>query len=116
LSPADSKAANRRTLDDLLAALAPMPVRARAMFGGFGLYMEDRFFGLISDGVVYFRADDESRPAYEERGMTAFHPNSRPRGPGTVGRNFRVPPEVLEEAVLLREWAGRAAAAKRIRR
>ena len=114
MSPGARKAANAAARDALLTDLAPLPVRARAMFGGFGLYMEDGFFGLIADGIVYFRADDETRPHYESRGMTAFHPNNRPRGPNTVPRNFRVPPNVLANPAKLREWASRAAAARRV--
>jgi DNA transformation protein len=114
LNRADNKAATWAAVEALLGALAPLPVRARAMFGGYGLYMEDRFFGLVADGTVYFRADDSTRPEYVARGMTAFQPASRPRGSKTVGRNFQVPPEVLDSAEVLREWASRAARAERI--
>jgi DNA transformation protein len=114
LSPEARKAANLAARDALLGDLAPLPVRARAMFGGYGLYLEDRFFGLIADGVVYFRADDQTRPLYEARGMAAFQPNNRPQGPKTVPRNFSVPPDVLHHAGTLREWATRAASARRV--
>jgi DNA transformation protein len=83
------------------------------MFGGYGLYLEGRFFGVISDGVLYFRTDDDSRPAYVARGSRPLQPKHRPRGPKTVDRNFRVPEEVLADIDVLREWATRAAAAKR---
>lgn len=84
------------------------------MFGGYGLYMEDAFFGLVSsEGEVYFRTDDASRPDYESRGMGPFQPNNRPVGPKTMPKNFKVPPEVLSDAPLLREWAERAARAGR---
>jgi DNA transformation protein and related proteins len=66
------------------------------MFGGHGLYMEDRFFGIIIDSAVYFRTDDESRPGYVDRGMAALQPPAnRPRGKHTVDRNFEVPSIVL---------------------
>ena len=99
--------------DDLLFRLQPLPVTARSMFGGVGLYLEGRYFGLISDGVLYFRTDSTSRDAYIERGMPAFQPMDRPRGPKTVDRNFQVPDEVLEDAPLLHSWAVTAAAAGR---
>jgi DNA transformation protein len=94
--------------------LEPLPATGRAMFGGRGLYLDGTFFGVIFDGKLYFRTDDESRPEYVKRGMPALQPPPhRPRGPKTVDRNFEVPPNVLADARLLKEWALRAAAAKR---
>jgi DNA transformation protein len=97
--------------ETLIARLQPLPAQARAMFGGRGLYLEGRFFGLVYDGKVYFRTDAGSRGDYIARGMTAFQPPDRPRGPRTVGRNFEVPRDVLEDASLLQAWALRAAEA-----
>jgi DNA transformation protein len=89
-------------------------VSARAMFGGHGLYLDDRLFGVISDGGIYFRTDEQSRHEYTARGMRALPPpDRRPRGPRTVDRNFEVPPEVLEDPDELATWARRAAAAER---
>ena len=100
-------------LDAVLQRLAPLPVTARNLFGGRGLYLDGAFFGFVNDGVLYFRTDDESRPAYEARGMAAFQPKQRPRGPKTVDRNFQVPDEIVASPALLKEWAARAAGAKR---
>ena len=44
---------------------APPGVEARAMFGGFGLYRSGKFFGLISQGVLYFKTTEESVRARE---------------------------------------------------
>lgn len=99
--------------DDVIRRLEPLPVTARNMFGAVGLYLEGRYFGLISDGVLYFRTDAANRDAYVQRGMVAFQPEDRPRGPTTVDRNFRVPDDVLDDAALLRSWAMTAAAATR---
>lgn len=97
--------------DNVVRGLAPLPVSARKMFGGYGLFFEDRFFGVISDGRVYFRTDETTRPDYVGRGMRAFQPRNRRRGPKTLDRNFEVPSDVLADADLLREWALRAASA-----
>lgn len=94
--------------DQIVDALAHTGVRSRAMFGGYGLYLGDKFFGLINDGHVFFRTDEFSRPEYVSRGMPPFQPNNRPVGPKTVARNFQVPDEVLADAELLVEWALRA--------
>jgi DNA transformation protein len=99
--------------DFVLERLQPLPARAKAMFGGVGLYLDGRYFGLVNDGRVYFRTDDNSRAAYVDRGMPAFQPKNRPRGPRTVDRNFEVPPDVLADQDQLRAWAQRAASASR---
>ena len=44
-----------RLRDLLLACLDGLPVRVRGMFGGYGLYMEDVFFGIISAGSGIYR-------------------------------------------------------------
>jgi DNA transformation protein len=93
----------------LIEVLGPLGVRARAMFGGYGLYFGDKFFGIVNDGRVFFRTDEDSRPEYIARGMPPFQPNNRPIGPKTVARNFQVPDEVLTDSELLVEWALRAA-------
>jgi DNA transformation protein and related proteins len=96
--------------DFVLSQLSELPgVSSRPMFGGHGLYLDGRFFGVISDGRLYFRTDEASRQRYLERGMPALQPKHRPRGPRTVDRNFEVPAAVLEDAAELVEWARQAA-------
>jgi DNA transformation protein len=104
---------NEELLTTVLDRLQPLPVTARSMFGGKGLYMDGRFFAVIFDGVPYFRTDDESRREYTSRGMPALQPKYRPRGPKTVDRHFQVPPGVLAKPAVLRKWALRAADVKR---
>ncbi|MEK7716517.1 MAG: TfoX/Sxy family protein, partial [Pseudomonadota bacterium] len=43
----------------VLELLTPIgAVRARAMFGGFGIYRGDTFFAIIVDDKLYFKADN----------------------------------------------------------
>lgn len=96
----------------VIDALAGLPVRARRLFGGYGLYLGDKFFAVISDGKLYFRTDEASRPAYSEQGMQPLQPRHRPRGPKTVDRNFQVPQAIVDDNDALRDWALRAASTK----
>lgn len=74
-------------------------VRSRAMFGGFGLYAEDAMFGLISsDDVLYLKADDSNRAAYEDAGMSQFM--NMPY--------YQLPVEALEDDEALRPWVTQA--------
>ena len=106
--PTDSEIAQR-----LLARLAPLPVASRRLFGLQGLYLDGQYFGFVTDGAVYFRTDIESRAGYLARGMTAYQPTNRPRGPKTVDRNFTVPQDALDDEQQLKAWALRAAEAAR---
>lgn len=95
----------------VLDRLAPLSVATRSLFRLQGLYLDGQYFGFVTDGVVYFRKDEESKPDYVARGMRAYQPTSRPRGPKTVDRNFTVPQDVLDNEELVRKWALRAAKA-----
>ena len=93
--------------DFVLDQLGALPeVRARTMFGAHGLYQADRFFGILDEGRVFFKVNARSQAAYVERGMGPFTYESKGR---TVTMSFyEVPPEILENAVELVEWAQRA--------
>ncbi len=48
-------ATHKDTVDDLLARLASLDVRARAMFGEYCLYCDDKVVALICDDRVYLK-------------------------------------------------------------
>jgi len=88
-------------------------VRARAMFGGVGIYSGDLFFALIDDDTVYFKVDDTNRPEFEALGMGPF----QPAGPGgEIMQYYAVPEELLEDPDALRPWIDRALAVARRKR
>lgn len=89
---------------DQLGALPEL--RAKAMFGGHGLYQASRFFGILMDGRLYFKTDEQTRTAYLERGMAPFIYEKARRT--TTIHYFEVPPEVLENREELVAWAKRA--------
>lgn len=76
-------------------------VTARAMFGGYGLYHRDFFFGIIHGGRLYLKTDEQSRAGYLDRGMQPFRPNHRQ----TLRAYYQVPADVLEDDEALVEWA-----------
>ena len=76
------------------------------MFGGHGLYQADRFFGILMDGRLYLKTDEQSRPGYVEQGMGPFIYEKARR---TLTINyFEVPPDVLESREDFVAWAQRA--------
>jgi len=86
---------------DQLSGLAG--VRARAMFGGRGLYLRDNFFAILYKGRLYFKTGPENSGDYE--GMPPFRPSAKQ----TLKNYLEVPAEVLEDADELQAWALKAA-------
>ena len=84
-------------------------VTCRAMFGGFGLYHRDIFFGILHEGRLYFKTDDQTRPAYETYDMKPFRPSDKQ----TLKNYYEVPPDILESKDDLALWAEEASRIKR---
>lgn len=82
---------------------------SRRMFGAIGFYGDGVFFAIIDDDELYFKVDDSTRPAFEERGMEAF----RPYGDERSMNYFQVPADVLEDVDQLAVWVRDAVEAGR---
>ena len=85
-------------------------LRARAMFGGVGLYAQDVFFGILAADALFFKVDDANRRDYEDAGSSPFKPYA---DRAMTMPYYNVPVVVLEDAVALGEWAARAVAVAR---
>jgi DNA transformation protein len=42
------------------------------MFGGYGIFHQGLMFGLIADGSLYLKADDQTREQFTAEGCEAF--------------------------------------------
>jgi DNA transformation protein and related proteins len=76
---------------------------ARAMFGGHGLYLDGLIVGIVVEDVLYFKTDDETRPAYLERALESFCYTTR-EGKAHAMSYYRVPDEVVEGPDAMRAW------------
>jgi DNA transformation protein len=76
----------------------------RSMFGGYGLYHGNVFFGIIHKSRLYFKTNPRNRPAYETRGMKPFRPN----GKQTLKNYYELPVDVMEDQDQLTAWARRS--------
>ena len=101
----------RYIVDDLLQNLDD--IKAKAMFGGYGLYQGDKMFGLIDDDVVYFKVDVASRGDYEAEGSEPFTYEVKGRKKPVVMSYWRVPESVLDSPELATEWAMKAIRVKK---
>ncbi len=97
----------------VVAALTPLgPVRAQAMFGGHGIFLDDLMLALTLDNRLWFKADDLNRSLYVDAGE---HPFVYKRMGKPVALSFyHVPSDVWADPHELIVWAESAfAAAKR---
>jgi DNA transformation protein len=83
-------------------------VTSRRMFGGVGLYQDERFFAIIMGDTLYFKVNDANRGDYEARGMGRFRPY--PNKPHLSMTYYEVPADVLEDADECAAWARRSVA------
>jgi DNA transformation protein len=96
-----------RTVIELLAPIGP--VVARPLLGSWGLYIEDRIFGLVNRGQVYFRTGSRTISRYVDAGSRPFV-YQRDGGPSTVMPYHEVPRSILADRDLACAWAFEAAA------
>jgi DNA transformation protein len=79
-------------------------VEARRMFGGYGLYRDETFFGILHKGRLYFKIDDTTVKDYRRRKMKPFRPSAKQ----TLKSYYQVPVEIMEDADELSAWAVKA--------
>ena len=76
----------------------------RAMFGGFGLRCGETFFGIVHRERLYLKVTSATVGDYRKMGMKSFRVSRKQ----TLRSYYEVPPDVLEDADLLVEWAKRS--------
>ena len=91
-------------------------VRARAMFGGHGLYFRDTMFALIANEVLYIKADAQSKDYFEKAGSRPFE--YHPPGRAAIRMSYwEAPLGSLANADLFEPWVllGIAAAQRNVK-
>ncbi len=91
---------------DQLSALPEL--RAKAMFGAHGIYSDEKFFGILDEGRLFFKTDATTEADYTERGMEPF--TYEMKGKVMTMAYHEVPPDVLEQPHELVLWARKAIA------
>lgn len=87
-------------------------VKARAMFGGYGIYLHDIMFALVADDVLYLKTDKDNIADFEKRGLQTFHYE---RNGKKISMSYsEAPGEALDDPDEMTLWACKAIdAAKR---
>ena len=74
------------------------------MFGCYGLYCGEQFFGILQDGRLYFKTHPDTLPEYLQQHAAVFAPSEK-----QILKNYReVPVDILEDAEQLAIWARKA--------
>lgn len=92
---------------ELLAELGV--VRAKRMFGGHGLYVDDVFVAIIVGETLYLKADDSARPAFEQAGCRPFEYRAAD-GKHVALSYWAAPAEAMESPRQMLPWARQALA------
>ena len=78
-------------------------VRAKRMFGGWGLYADDVFIAVIARDRLYLKADAQSRPAFEAAGCEPFVYDAKTKA--VAMSYWSAPPDALDSPALMLPWA-----------
>jgi TfoX/Sxy family transcriptional regulator of competence genes len=83
---------SKETVAFILDQLAPLPVRARAMFGEYGVYCEEKFVALICDDTLFLKPLPVLAGYFNDPEMAPPYPGAKD--------HFVVSAELLEN----RDW------------
>jgi DNA transformation protein len=79
--------------------------RAKRMFGGHGLYVDDLFIAIIAQGKLFLKTSDEARQRFIDAGGQPFIYDGPHHKPTTMASYWTPPAEALESPALMEPWA-----------
>ena len=82
----------------------------RRLFGGAGLYVDGVMFAILSKDVIYLKADDGTRAAFEREGCAPFSYQAK-GGKRAIMSYWRAPDRLYDDPDELAVWARDALAA-----
>ena len=92
------------SLEEVFASFGS--IRARKMFGGYGIYHGDLMFGLVADDVLYLKADERSVEVFSKQGLTPFVYEKS--GKIVKMSYYTAPEEIFDDPEQAKVWAVRA--------
>ena len=94
-------ATEKATVAFILDQLAPLPVRARAMFGEYGLYCDEKFVALVCDDTLFVKPTALSDQFFTDADLAPPYLGAKD--------HYVVPAALLEDGEQLREVIARTA-------
>ncbi|EQM30790.1 TfoX/Sxy family protein [Rhodococcus erythropolis] len=92
---------SKETVARILEQLEPLDVRARAMFGEYGLYCDEKIVGLICGDVLFVKPTEVSTEFGSEADLAPPYPGAKDY--------YRVPEERLQDLDHLHAFIQRTA-------
>ena len=85
------------------------PVDVRRMFGGVGVFVDERMIALVSRETIYLKADAETIPDFESEGLAPFSYATKD-GERKLTSYWRMPDRLYDDPEELARWARAAQA------
>jgi len=98
------------SLQELFADFGPVSVRR--MFGGAGVFADGLMIALVSQGVIYLKADAQTIPAFEQEGQGPFTYATK-LGERMLTSYWRMPDRLYDDIDELARWGRDALAVAR---
>ena len=90
-------------VDYIIDLLSPLgDLKAKAMFGGYGIYCNNIIFAIIVNDDLYFKTDKMLSKEFESDGSYPF--TYKARGKTIALSYYKVTVEVIEDEEKLRSW------------
>jgi DNA transformation protein len=80
------------------------PVSVRRMFGGAGIFVDGLMIGLVSDGLIFLKADAVTIPVFKREGQGAFTYATK-KGEQKLTSYWRMPDRLYDDTAELARWA-----------
>jgi DNA transformation protein len=97
---------NEYVLGDLMGEIDG--VSSKAMFGGYGLYLNGKIFGMIINDEVYLKVSKDTESEFEKLGSKPFMYKHK-SGKDVKMSYYQLPGEVADVPQKLKEWVQRSA-------
>lgn len=78
-------------------------ISSKAMFGGYGIYLEGLIVAIIADGKLWGKVGDTNKEDYQRHGSQPFVYSGK-NGKSMTMSYWEIPADVLEDRFLLQEW------------
>jgi len=83
-----------------------LSLRARAMFGGYGIYFDDVMFGLVADDELYLKLGEHNTADFEAAGLPRF---SYEKSGKRYDMSYAAAPvEMYDDPEMMHSWASKA--------
>ena len=92
-------------VNDLLISVSG--ISSKAMFGGHGVYKDEKIFAIIVDGELYLKANNETKDFFATHNSHQFT-YSKKNGKTYAMNYWFVPEEIFEDREKFVEWVDMA--------